>query len=448
MQSKSERLGTMPIGKLLVSMSVPMMISFFIQAMYNIVDSMFVARISEDALTAVSIAFPVQQIIVALGTGTGVAATALVPRFTGQGKPELARRIANNCVFLSCCYTLFFLLFGLTAVRPFYQLQTDHQAILEAGYDYLSIVCCVSVGAFFGQNFEKLLIATGNSLQSMIAQGTGAVFNLIFDPLLIFGIGPFPQLGVRGAAIATVLGQIVAACVAFVMLTLREKTIRLRLKDCLPRLELLKQIFTVAIPSAITVGLTSVMSFGMNQILLGFSTTATAVFGIWLKLQNFSCMPIFGLNNGTVPILSYNYGARQLDRVRAAYRLALKVALILMAVLTVIYECIPGVLLGLFSASDNMLSMGTVAIRLCVLSLLPAAFCLIHSSAFQALNHNHYTLMISLFRQVLFVLPLAFLLSLAGNLDLVWIAIPGAELLSAVVTVFLRKKAFASVGLE
>ena len=447
MSAKSERLGTMPVGRLLVSMSVPMMISFFIQAMYNIVDSMFVARISEDALTAVSIAFPIQQLMVALGTGTGVAVNALVPRCLGQRDPDQAKRIANNAVFLSLCYTALFLLFGLFAVRPFYLLQTDHQAIVDAGCDYLTVVCCMSVGAFYGQNFEKLLIATGNSLQSMLSQATGAVINLIFDPLLIFGIGPFPALGVRGAAVATVLGQVIAALVALIMLYTKEKTIRLSLPDIRPRAATLKKIAAVAIPSALTVGLSSVMSFGMNQILLGFSTTATAVFGIWLKVQNFSCMPIFGMNNGTIPIVSYNFGAGKKDRVVAVYKLALKTALLMMAALTVVFELIPDVLLGLFSASDNMLAIGRTALRVLVLSLPPCAFCLIHSSAFQALNHNHYTLLISLLRQALFSLPLAWLLSLGGNLSLVWAAIPAAEVLSCAVTWFLRRKAFTRLGL-
>lgn len=437
----------MPMGKLLASMSIPMMISFFIQAMYNIVDSMFVARISEDALTAVSIAFPIQQIIIALGTGTGVAATALVPRYLGQNDPKRAARIANNTVFLCICWTCLFLLVGLTAVRPFYMLQTSQTAIVEAGVQYLSIVCCFSLGSFFGMIFEKLLIATGNPVLSMAAQATGAVLNLAFDPLLIFGIGPFPALGVRGAAIATVFGQIMAAAVALVMLLLKEKRLRLSLSGILPNWDVLKEIFTVAIPSAVTVGLSSVMGFGMNQILLSFSTTATAVFGIWLKLQNFSWMPIFGLNNGTVPILAYNYGAKKPDRVLQGHRLAMRVALLLMLVLTGIYQFIPGLLLSLFSASDNMLSIGVTAVRITVLSLLPGAFCLICSSAFQALKHSRYTLFISISRQVAFVIPLAWLLSLSGNLDLVWFAIPGAELLACIITALLRRKAFRKLGL-
>ncbi|MDD6022993.1 MAG: MATE family efflux transporter [Oscillospiraceae bacterium] len=440
MNPKENKLGTMPIGRLLISMSIPMMISFFIQALYNIVDSMFVARISEDALTAVSIAFPLQQVITAIAVGTGVGVNALVPRFVGRGDLHTARRIANVAVFLSACYTLVFAIIGLTAIHSFYTMQTDVPAIVEAGTQYLTIVCTICIGAFFGQNFEKLLVATGNTLCSMAAQATGAVFNIIFDPLLIFGIGPFPQLGVRGAAIATVSGQIVATIVAYCMLRWKEKNIPLSFRYMLPSLPVLKDIFSIAIPSMITVGLTSAMSFCMNQILLAFSTTATAVFGIWLKLQNFSYMPIFGMNNGTIPMISYNYGANRMDRVRETIRLALKVAVMLMAVLTIIFECIPGVLLMLFSASENMIAIGTIALRLLVLSLPLGAVCLIISSSFQSLGYSRYTLIVNLCRQLIFLIPIALAMSITGNLSLVWIAPALAEALSVLATLYFRRK--------
>ena len=430
----------MPIGRLLISMSIPMMISFFIQALYNMVDSMFVARISENALTAVSIAFPLQQIITAIGVGTGVAVNALVPRYTGQGQKDKALGIANVAVVLSACYTVLFMLVGLFGVRAYYTMQTDVAEIVEDGTQYLSVICLVCVGAFFGQNFEKLLVATGNTVFSMISQATGAIFNIIFDPLLIFGIGPFPKLGVTGAAVATVLGQIFAALVALVMLTVKEKNIRLQFRYMVPSLEILKNIFSVAIPSMITVGLSSAMSFCLNQILLAFSTTATAVFGVWLKLQNFAFMPIFGLNNGTVPIISYNYGAGNMDRVRKTVSLALKAALVLMAIEVLVFESIPAQLLRMFSASDTMLSIGMIALRTCCLSLPLGAVTLILSSSFQALGYSRYTLLINLGRQLVFIVPIAWALSLTGQLSMVWLATVIAEGMSMLLAVCLNRR--------
>ena len=362
--AQENKLGTMPIGRLLMAMSIPMMISFFIQALYNVVDSIFVAQISENALTAVSIAFPMQNIITAIGVGTGVGVNALVPRYLGQQRQRDAEKIANVAVFLSVCYCVIFVLVGLFVVGPYYRMQTNVAEIVEDGVAYLSVVCVVSFGAFFGQNFEKLLVATGHTVCSMISQATGAVFNIIFDPLLIFGIGPFPEMGVTGAAVATVLGQIVAAIVAFLMAMKKQNSVRLHLQAMLPDGRSLKEIYSVGIPSIITVGLGSAMSFCMNQILLGFSTTATAAFGIWLKLQNFAFMPVFGLNNGTIPMISYNYGAGKMDRVHKTIHLALAVALILMCLLLIIFELCPTQLLELFSATENMFAIGTVALRL------------------------------------------------------------------------------------
>ena len=440
MSTKQNKLGTMPIGRLLISMSIPMMISFFIQALYNMVDSMFVARISENALTAVSIAFPLQQIITAIGVGTGVAVNALVPRYTGQGQRDKALRIANVAVVLSLCYTVLFMLVGVFGVRAYYTMQTNVTEIVEDGVQYLSVICLVCVGAFFGQNFEKLLVATGNTLYSMISQASGAIFNIIFDPLLIFGIGPFPKMGVTGAAVATVLGQIFAALVALVLLTIKEKNIRLRFRSMVPSWEILKEIFSVAIPSMITVGLSSVMSFCLNQILLAFSTTATAVFGIWLKLQNFAFMPIYGLNNGTVPMISYNYGAGQMDRVRKTISLALKAALALMIVLVLVFMQLPTQLLRMFSASDTMLSIGIIALRITCLSLPFGAVTLILSSSFQALGYSRYTLIINLGRQLIFIVPIAWLMSLSGNLTLVWSATVISEAMSMVLSVILHRR--------
>lgn len=437
---QENKLGTMPIGRLLLAMSVPMMISFFIQALYNVVDSMFVAKISEDALTAVSIAFPMQNIITAIGVGTGVGVNAMVPRFLGQKRQKDAEKIANVAFFLSFCYCVIFVLVGLFVVGPYYRMQTDVAEIVEDGIEYLTVICVASFGAFFGQNLEKLLVATGKSLCSMVSQAVGAVFNIIFDPLLIFGIGPFPAMGVTGAAVATVLGQILGAVVALILVLTRQKSVKIHFRAMAPDGRSLKDIYSVGIPSIITVGLGSAMSFCLNQILLGFSTTATAAYGIWLKLQNFSFMPVFGLNNGTVPMISYNYGAGRMERVNKTIRLAMEVALGLMCLLLVIFELCPGPLLAMFSATENMLSIGTVALRITCLSLPFGAIALIFSSSFQALGRSRYTLLVSLCRQLLFVVPLAWALSLTGRLTMVWLAIPLAEALSAAMAMGLRRK--------
>lgn len=446
MAQKENKLGTMPIGKLLVVMSIPMMISFFIQALYNMVDSIFVAKISENALTAVSIAFPMQNIITAIGVGTGVGVNAMVPRYLGQGKQRDAEKVANVAVFLSACYWVIFLLVGLFLVGPYYRMQTDVPDIVEGGIRYLSIVCIVSVGAFFGQNFEKLLVATGHSLQSMISQAAGAIFNIIFDPLLIFGLGPFPKMGITGAAVATVLGQIFAAIVAFCFVMKTQKAVRIHPGAMLPDKRSLKEIYSVGIPSILTVGLSSAMSFCLNQIFLAFSTTATAVFGIWLKLQNFCYMPVFGLNNGTIPMISYNYGAGRMDRVHRTIHLALGVAITLMLVLLVICELFPARLLTLFSASETMFAIGIPALRLTCLSLPFGATAVILSSSFQALGRSRYTLAVSLGRQLIFVVPIAWMLSLSGRLELVWLAVALAEALSMILAIGLRRKLVRDIG--
>lgn len=440
MAQQENKLGVMPIGRLLLVMSVPMMVSFFIQALYNVVDSIFVAKISENALTAVSIAFPMQNIITAIGVGTGVGVNAMVPRYLGQGRQRDAEKIANVAVFLSACYCVIFVLVGLFVVGPYYRMQTDVPEIVDGGIRYLRVVCMISFGAFFGQNFEKLLVATGNSFHSMISQASGAIFNIIFDPLLIFGVGPFPKMGITGAAVATVLGQIFAALVAFLLAMKKQRAVRIHFGAMLPDLRSLKEIYAVGIPSILTVGLGSAMSFFLNQIFLAFSTTATAVFGIWLKLQNFCYMPVFGLNNGTIPMISYNFGAGHMDRVHKTIRLALTVALTLMGLLLMVLELIPRQLLVLFSASENMFAIGTVALRITCLSLPFGAAAVILSSSFQSLGRSRYTLAVNLCRQLIFIVPAAWLLSRTGQLSLVWLAVPIAEALSLVLALILRKK--------
>lgn len=440
--TKQNKLGTMPVGKLLVSMAVPMMISFFIQALYNIVDSMFVAQISEDALTAVSLANPFQMIMGAISIGTGVGINAGLPRAIAQQNHDKISNIVNTGVFLNIVYVVVFVALGLTASHAFYAMQTNVQSIVDYGTTYLSIVLILCFGSFFGQLFEKMLTATGNAKFAMISMASGAVFNIIFDPLLIFGIGPFPEMGIAGAALATVLGQILAAIIAFFLNVKKNPWANIELDKVFhPSLQAAKDIYKVGFPSMITMGLTSMSSFFINQVLLTYSTTATAVYGIWMKIQNFCYMPGFGLNNGLVPILSYNHGTRSMDRVYGAIRYAVTAIAIIMIVETIVLECIPETLLMMFNASETMMSFGVTALRFCIASLLFGGVTIVLSSAMQAMDHAKFTLIVNVLRG--FILPVAFfyLLSMIfKSLFIIWAAIPITEIVCFIISILLFRK--------
>ena len=429
----------MPIGKLLIVMSVPMMISMLVQALYNAVDSMFVAHLSEDALTAVSLAFPFQNIMNAVGIGTGVGVNALVSRLLGQGDKKSAERVANVQMFLSVCYSVLFAVLGVLLSEKLFAMQTDNADIIAYGNEYLTICSAFAVGMFFGQNLEKLLISTGNSVQSMICQAFGAVVNIILDPLMIFGAGPIPALGVAGAAWATVIGQFLAAVLALIFNFRYNKATRFHFRQMLPNGNIIKQIFAVGIPSMLTVCLSSVISFGMNTIMLTFSTTAAAVFGVWLRLQYFAFMPVFGLNNGTIAIYSYNFGSGDFGRVQKTLRLALLTGGCFTAAIALVYELIPRTMLGLFDASEYMLSIGVPALRICSISLLFGGLNLIFSSSYQSLGYSGFTLLGNASRQMILPLPIAFLLAKTGVLTNVWLAIICSEVLTFVLSTFLSR---------
>ena len=437
-QNTENRLGTAPVGKLLITMSVPMMVSFFIQALYNIVDSVFVAQISENALTAVSLAFPMQQIVNAIAVGLAVGVNAGVPRALAGKDTAHAEHIVGSAIFLGLLFSVLFAALGLTAAEAIYSFQTDEAEIVSLGTSYLTVCWSLCFGVFFGQIFEKLLVCTGHPLAAMLSQASGAVINIVLDPLLIFGIGPFPELGITGAAAATVTGQIFAAALAFLLNLRLNTSARPRLRAVRPRAGCLREVLLVGLPTMVTMGLSSLTTFAVNQILLGYSTTATAVYGIWIKLQNFCYMPMYGMNNGTVPILSYNHARGLRDRVRRTIRLAVGVSAIYLIALTAVLECIPGPLLSLFSASENMLSIGTVALRLCVASLPFGGLSVILGSAMQAMRHEAFSLILNILRQFVFLIGLFALLSaLTGELDLVWIAVPASEILSLATASFL-----------
>ena len=446
---QSNRMGTMPEGKLLVSMSLPMMASFFIQALYNIVDSMFVARISENALTAVSLAFPMQQIMGSITVGVGVGISALVPRYRGMGRRDTADRVIHTGMFIGLVLCSVFFLLGIFAVGPFYRMQTDVEEIVTGGITYLRIVWMLGIGSFFGQYFERLLTSSGRASLAMTSMTCGAVFNMIFDPILIFGLGPFPRMGIAGAAAATVAGQILAACVGLYLNFKKNDWADLKLKSVFsPSMSLAGDIVKIGFPSMVTMGLASLSSFLINQVLLAYSTTATAVYGIWQKLLQFSCMPAYGLNNAMVPILSYNYGTGAHERVRKILRYALISIVVYMGVLSVIFEAFPQTVLRLFSASENMISIGVRALRITVSSLVFSGLNVVLGSCMQALNHSRDALILNILKSFVLLAGSFWILSaLFGELGMLWFALPLAEGLSLAVALFFYRRMVAGLKL-
>ena len=440
MNQRENKMGVMPVNKLLVTMALTMIVSMLVQAMYNIVDSIFVSRICEDALTAVSLAFPMQNLMIAVSSGTGVGMNALLSRSLGAKEFDNANEAARQGLFLAGCSYLAFLLFGIFGVRMFMRSQTDIEAIVDYGTTYLTIICLVSFGLFFQMTMERILQGTGRTMYSMISQTTGAVINIILDPILIFGLFGLPGLGIAGAAIATVFGQVVAGLLATWLNLHKNPDITLRLKGFRPRAQVIKRIYSVGLPSILMMSISSVMTYGMNRILIAFTSTATAVFGVYFKLQSFIFMPIFGMNNGMVPIVAYNYGARKPHRITKTIKLAMLYAECIMLAGFAVFQLKPDLLLRMFNASDEMIGIGVVALRAISLSFLLAGICIIGSSSLQALGYGVFSMLISFGRQLIVLLPAAYLLAQTGNLDLVWYSFPIAEIASlALTTTFLLR---------
>ena len=435
MRPQENKMGVLPVNKLLVSMSVPIMLSMLVQALYNIVDSVFVSRLSENALNAVGLAFPVQNLMIAVATGTGVGINALLSKSLGEKKFERANLTASNGVFLGVCSAAVFALLGTLFSRTFFLVQTDVAEIVDGGAAYIQVCTVCSFGLFIAISIERLLQATGRTVYSMITQMVGAVINIIFDPIFIFGFG----MGVVGAAWATVLGQVAGAALGVWFNARRNPEITLSFRRFRPSGDIIRRIYSVGIPSIIMASIGSVMTFGLNKILIGFTTTATAVLGVYFKLQSFVFMPIFGLNNGMVPIVAYNFGARKPERMVKTVKLSVLYAVGIMVLGFAAFQLLPGPLLSIFEASDYMLSIGETALGVISFHFLLAGFSIVASSTFQALGHGVLSLVISLVRQLVVLLPAAWLLSLSGRLELVWWAFPLAELFSAALcAVFLR----------
>ncbi len=439
------KMGTQPVGKLLAGMAIPMMISMLVQAFYNVVDSIFVARISENALTAVSLAFPLQNLMIAFGGGTAVGINALLSRSLGEKRQEMVDRSANTGIFLSIISALVFALIGAFFSRPFFLSQTDVTEIVEYGVRYASICLIFSIGIFSQFCFERLLQSTGKTTLAMITQLIGAIINIILDPILIFGLLGFPKLGVAGAAIATVTGQIIAAIVAVVLNIRVNSEINLSLRMIRWDSEVARRIYKVGFPSILMQSVGSIMNFFLNRILISFTTTATAVFGAYFKLQSFIFMPVFGLNSGMVPIIAYNYGAKRPDRVKKTIKLSLLTALSVMACGFIVFEAVPEFLLGFFSASDNMIQIGVPALRIIAVNFLLAGFCIISISVFQAIGNPIHAFVVSVCRQLVVLIPSAWLLSKTGVLNLVWLSFPIAELVSVLMCAFFLIKTLKNV---
>ncbi len=449
-EEKENKMGVMPVNKLLMNMSLPMMISMLVQALYNVVDSIFVSRIDENALTAVSMAFPIQSLMIALGAGTGVGVNALLSRSLGEKDYDRVNKAAGNGIFLAGINYLVFLLVGILVTTPFYLSQTKDAQILSYGQQYLTIICCCSFGMYGQFIFERLLQSTGRTFYTMITQSIGAIINIILDPVFIFGYFGVPKMGVAGAAIATVIGQIVAGTIALVINIKKNDEIQLKLKGFRPDGKIIAWIYEVGIPSIIMQAIGSVMTYGMNRILIAFSSTAVAVFGVYFKLQSFIFMPVFGLNNGMVPIIAYNYGAGKKDRLIKTLKLSIIYAVGLMLLGVIIFQLFPAPLFALFDASEIMLAIGIPALRIISLSFIFAGFCIVCGSLFQALGNGVYSMVVSIARQLLVLLPVAYLLSLSGKVEAVWWAFPIAEIVSLSLTVFfmfrINRKVISRIG--
>lgn len=445
-------MGYMPIFKLVVNMSLPMIISMLVQALYNVVDSMFVSRVSENALTAVSLAFPAQNLMIGVATGTAVGVNALLSKSLGEKNYKRANQIAENGIFLSFIGFLIFLIFGLFGTEVFFRTQTDIEDIISSGVDYLRVCSCFSFGIFGQIIFERLMQSTGRTFYTMITQGVGAIINIVLDPIFIFGYFGLPAMGAKGAAIATVIGQIIAFIIAVILNKKKNTDIDLKLKEFRPNLKIIGRIYSIGIPSIIMVAVGSIMTFSINKIVIAFTETAAAVFGVYFKLQSFVFMPLFGMNNGVIPIISFNYGARNKQRVMKTIGVAILFALFFMAIGLAAMQILPKELLSIFNASDQMIKIGVPALKTISISYIFAGFSVVLISVFQAFGKGLFSMSISIARQLVVLVPCAYLLSKTGELDNVWWAFPIAEVMSVLVAgaffIYLYKKVITKLDME
>lgn len=437
--SGSERMGVKPIGWLLLSISLPIMLSMLVQALYNVVDSIYISELNETALSAVSLAFPMQSLMIAIGTGTATGMNALLSRSLGERNHTKANMVARNGAFLFAATYLLFLLVGFCFTRSFFAVQTDDPLLIQYGEDYL-FVCLVGSFSLFGQFlFERLLQSTGRAALSMISQIAGAVTNIILDPLMIFGYKGIPAMGVQGAAIATIIGQFIGCLVGLFLHLWKNKEIKLSFRAFRLDWNIIRTIYAIGLPAIIMQSIASFMTFAMNSILIGFNSTATAVYGIYFRLQSFVFMPVYGLTTGMVPIISYNYGAGNRARIQRTIRLGMISAVSVMAAGTLVFQVIPRRLLSLFNASDDMMAIGIPALRIISICFVFAGICIVASTVFQSLGRGILSLAISVIRQLVILLPTAYLLSLTGTLNFIWLAFPISEAVSVAISILVLR---------
>ena len=439
---RENKMGVMPVGKLLINMALPMIISMLVQALYNVIDSIYVSQVSESAVTALGLAFPVQNLQIGFAVGIGVGVNSLLSKSLGERNQEAANRAAGNGFFLMLIITVGFMLFGIFGVRPYYEMQSTVAETVEGGISYTAICCIGTLGVFMGILCERLLQATGRTVHTMITQSTGAIVNIILDPILIHGWLGLPAMGITGAAVATVIGQWASAGLALYFNIKFNPDLQLGVKYLKPHGATIRQILTVGVPSIIMNGIGSFMNFSMNQILQSFSETATSVFGIYFKIQSFFFMPLFGINNATISIIAYNYGARKPERIVKTLKLAVGAALVLMFTGLAVFQLAPDLALNLFNPSEEFLHLGRAALRTISWSFPVAAVCISLSACFQALGNGIYSTITSICRQMLVLLPVAYLLSLTGDVNKVWLAYPIAEVASGTVTAILFTRIF------
>lgn len=431
---QENKMGVMPVGRLLANMALPMIISMLVQALYNVVDSVYVSQVSESAVTALSLAFPIQNLLVGFGVGIGVGVNSLLSKSLGEKNQEGANRAAGNGMVLAAAAMLLFIIFGLIGTRPYYEMQSQNAETVEGGIAYTRICCVFSMGCFVSILGERLLQATGRTVYTMITQSTGAIINIILDPILIHGWFGLPAMGVAGAAVATVIGQWVSGILVLIFNLKFNPEVQFGRRYFRLEKKTVAAILTVGVPSIVMNGIGSIMNFGINQILQGFAETATGVFGVYFKLQSFFFMPLFGLNNATISIIAYNYGARRPERITKTLKIACAAALSVMILGLLVFQLFPDALLGLFNPSEEFLAIGRSALRTISWSFPVAAICIALGASFQALGNGIYSTIVSLCRQLVVLLPVAYLMSLTGDVHNVWLAFPIAEVASGAVT--------------
>lgn len=434
--TKRNKMGSAPMTKLILSMSLPAMFSMLVQALYNIIDSMFVSHYSQDALTAVSLAFPIQMLIISVAVGTGIGINSLVSRRLGEKRNEEANQAANHGILLGIFSWVVFAVIGILFTRMFFTMFTDKPLLIDMGTKYTSIVTIFSVGIFVEIAIEKVFQATGNMMYSMVIQLVGAIINIILDPIMIFGLLGCPKMGISGAALATVTGQIFSMLLAIYLVFTKSKIIKISFKNFKLRFKIIKDIYAVGIPSMIMQAIGSVLNTCLNGILITFSNEAVAVLGIYYKLQSFVFMPVFGLTHGVMPIMGYNYGARNKKRLLSALKVGIIIATIIMTAGTILFWVIPDVLLKIFNANDEVLRVGVIALRSISLSFIPAALGIMMSTLFQAVGMGGKSLLVSVLRQLIIILPVSYLLSKIG-LDYFWLAFAIAEVFSFVASIII-----------